>query len=258
MSVPFSMTDAQEPEPDPQQQHAEPTQEGTPPDSNSSDRGESSLQKKKEQCAADGPTGWSAASSGSVCAICLGDMATRANTVLPGCGHRFHAACAAQWISHSVLGVAEIRCPLCRTAVAITPKVAPANESDPTIPQLWQSRGVGVVPRRAVRANHYSESSSSSGGSRMDGKAWADQCKVCASVAHVAVPLLVIIANILTGEYSPEVNNISAVLALIGALAAIRMCRTNQDWPPRQPRSQSAAGGGATQSQPGLADMIAP
>ena len=47
MSVPFSMTDALEPEPDPQQQHAEPTREGTPPDSNSSDR-DSSLQKTEE------------------------------------------------------------------------------------------------------------------------------------------------------------------------------------------------------------------
>ena len=152
MSVPFSMTDALEPEPDPQQQHAEPTREGTPPDSNSSDR-DSSLQKK-EQRAADGPAGWSDASSGSVCAICLGDMATRGSdtVLLPGCGHRFHAACAAQWISHSIRGVAEMRCPLCRTAVAI-PHKAPVNESDPTIPQLWQSRGVGVVPRRAVRAN---------------------------------------------------------------------------------------------------------
>ena len=256
MSVPFSMTDALEPEPDPQQQHAEQT-EGTPPDSNSSDR-DSSLQKK-EQRAADGPAGWSAASSGSVCAICLGDMATRANdtVLLPGCGHRFHAACAAQWISHSIRGVAEMRCPLCRTAVAI-PHKAPVNESDPTIPQLWQSRGVGVVPRRAVRANRYSERSSNS--STTDGKTLADQCKVCAAVAFVAVPLLVIIANILTGEYSPEVNNIAAVMALIGALAAIRMCRPYR--PPRQPRPQSA-GGGATQSQQqpasaGLADMIAP
>nr|DAD24519.1 TPA_asm: hypothetical protein HUJ06_025983 [Nelumbo nucifera] len=55
--------------------------------------------------------------SSSECVICLDALREDVCRVLPGCNHRFHAACIGQWLSRSH------SCPVCRLEIPPQPQI---------------------------------------------------------------------------------------------------------------------------------------